>query len=160
MGIKSFFKNLASDRPLDSLSILGGLRDFLFGIGFVFGLDQIQQTLLYQNYDALIAGVTAPLAGWLMLIIGVLVIVSALMHKTEITRFGLLAQCLLWLFSAIMYALSHEIILAMIFGVFFSLPAAYLRFYYTRRKYWKTIEGGDVNAKGKAKQGDQEGHAT
>lgn len=143
MGIKTlgnkigfFTANLTNNRPLCFMSMVGGIRDFLIGIGFVFGLEQIQQTRLFQNYDALVPGITGMGAGYLFLLIGLVVAVAALADRVEQTRLGLRFQAYAWLFSAIMYAMHGDFLLALIFGVFFSVPAGYLAFYYKYAPLW------------------------
>lgn len=135
-ALARFLANFTNNRPLAFLSALGGLRDFFMGLGFVLGLSQIQQTHLYQNYNALIPHFSGPAAGWLLIVIGLVVVVSALMNKTRWVQKGLRASALIWLFSTIMYGLNGDLVLASIFGIFFSIPAGYLAYYYRFSPRW------------------------
>jgi hypothetical protein len=125
-----FTANFTNNRPLCFLSTVGGIRDTLVGIGFIFGLEQIRQTRLFQNYDALFPGYSGLLMGIAFIAIGLVVAVTATLDKTHITRRGLKIQAYAWLFSTLMYSFNGDFILAAIFGIFFSLPAGYLAFYY------------------------------
>lgn len=131
-----FTANLTNNRPLCFLSTVGGIRDFLIGLGFVLGLEQIRQTRLFQNYDELFPGYSGLVMGALFIAVGLFVAVTATLDKTEYTRFGLQFQAFAWLFSAIMYGMSGDFLLAAIFGVFFSVPAGYLAFYYRYAPLW------------------------
>jgi hypothetical protein len=122
--------NITNDRPLSFLSIVGGVRDILIGIGFILGLDEIRQTRLFMNYDALVPGYSGIVVGVILLAVGLLVSVMATTKKIKPTRAGLTAQAFLWLFSTLMYALSGSYLLAVIFGIFFSLPAGYIAYQY------------------------------
>lgn len=136
-----FTSNFTNNRPLCFLSTLGGIRDFLIGLGFVLGLEQIRQTRLFQNYDELFPGYSGLVMGALFIVVGLFVAVTATLDKTKFTRFGLRFQALAWLFSAIMYALSGDFLLCAIFGVFFSIPAGYLAFYYQHSPLWIEEQG-------------------
>lgn len=131
-----FTANLTNNRPLCFLSTVGGIRDVLIGLGFIFALEQIRQTRIFQNYEELIPGYSGLAMGWLFLIVGGVVAVTALLDKTQWTQLGLRFQAYAWLFSTIMYALNGDFLLAAIFGIFFSVPAGYLAFYYKYTPLW------------------------
>lgn len=108
----------------------------LIGLGFIFALEQIRQTRIFQNYEELIPGYSGLAMGWLFLLVGGLVAVTALLDKTQWTRLGLRFQAYAWLFSTFMYALNGDFLLAATFGIFFSVPAGYLAFYYKYAPLW------------------------
>lgn len=131
-----FTSNLTNNRPLCFLSTVGGIRDVLIGLGFIFALEQIRQTRIFQNYEELIPGYSGMAMGWLFLVVGLFVAVTALLDKTHWTRMGLRFQAYAWLFSTFMYALNGDFLLAAVFGIFFSVPAGYLSFYYKYAPLW------------------------
>lgn len=131
-----FTANLTNNRPLCFLSTCGGVRDSGIGVGFILGLEQIRQTRLFQNYDELVPGYTGMGVGVLLLIVGLIVAVTAVADKTKWTQIGLRIQAFVWLFSAIMYSLNGDLLLGLIFGMFFSIPAGYLAFYYKYAPTW------------------------
>lgn len=118
------------------MSTVGGIRDLLIGLGFIFGLEQIQQTRIYQNYEELVPGHSGLAMGILFLVVGLFVAVTAILDKTKWTKIGLDFQAFAWLFSSLMYLMNGEVLLAVIFGVFFSIPAGYLAFYYKYAPLW------------------------
>jgi hypothetical protein len=111
------------------LAAAGGLRDAAIGVGFLFSLAEIRQTLLYQNYNELIPGITGPIVGLAFILVGLFVAWCATAGRNREARFGLRVQAFLWLFSAFMYALNGGWLLAVIFGVGFSFFAGYLAFF-------------------------------
>lgn len=125
--------NFTNNRPMCFLSTVGAVRDVLIGLGFLFGLEEIRQTRLFQNYDDLIPGYSGMAVGILLFMVGLFVAVTAISDKTQWTKAGLNFQAYAWLFSTIMYALHGEFLLAAIFGVFFSIPAWYIGFCYKRK---------------------------
>lgn len=134
--VRCFMVDFTSNRPLCFLSSVGGARDFLIGLGFILGLSQIKQTHLFQNFNALIPGFSGPAVGWILLLVGLAVTIAAMVDNEPVTKAGLRVQQFLWLFSAFMYFLSGDIILGLVFGVFFSIPAGYLAFYYKHSPLW------------------------
>lgn len=116
-------------RPLSVLAMAGALRDILLGIGFLIGLEQITQTLIYQNYDELIPGISGPVVGVLLVAISLCTIGFAAMTKRVALTGALKVQAALWLFSTLMYILNGHWLLAGIFGIFFCFPAAFIAFY-------------------------------
>lgn len=131
-----FITNLTNNRPLCFLSAVGGARDVLIGLGFLFGLEEIRQTRLYQNYEDLVPGYSGVAVGLLLLLIGSIVAATSLSDRVKWTRMGLNVQAFAWLFSMIMYAMHGNFVLAAVFGLFFSVPAGYLAYYYKNTPLW------------------------
>ena len=125
MTVKEFF----SYRPVSVLAISSGVRDILLGIGFLIGWDQITRTLIYQNYEELIPGVSGFGSGALMVVVGVTVILSSLVSNRDWMSSSIKLQSLVWLFSTLMYILNGHWMLAAIFGIFFTFPAGYSGYY-------------------------------
>lgn len=131
--LRNFFNN----RPLCLISTLIGIKDIGLGLGFIFGLYEIQRTLLYQNYDELIPGMSGYIAGGLFLVTGLITVITAIWDKIEITRIGLRVSAFVWLFSGIMYASDGNWILAVALGFVFSALAGYLAYYYKYAPMWR-----------------------
>jgi len=116
-------------RPLSILAMAGGIRDILLGAGFLTGFIQITQTLIYQNYEELVPGYSGGFVGLLLILSGLAVIYFATQTKRVGLVHALNVQAFLWLFSTIMYILNGHLLLAAIFGVFFTFPAGFIAFY-------------------------------
>lgn len=112
-------------RPLSILAAAGAIRDILFGIGFVAGWGQVIQTLIYQNYNSLIPGISGPLVGIVLILCGLLVMWGAYNSNRKRMVTALNVQALIWMFSTIVYILNGYWLLAAVFGVFFSFPAGF-----------------------------------
>jgi hypothetical protein len=128
-----FFSDFLRNRPLCFLSTIGGLRDFLLGLGFIFSVNQITNTVLYQNFSAIAPGVYA---GALFILMGGFTMLTAFVDKIRYARWGLRVQAFVWLFSAIMYALGGNWIFAFMLGGYFSVMAGYLAYYYKYAPLW------------------------
>lgn len=126
-----------NNRPLCFFSFMVGLKEIAFGLGFILALEEIRQTRVYQNYDALIPGYTGIIAGVVMVIIGLFISITAIADHIEVTRPALRASAFLWLFSAFMYALNGDVILALGIGLFMSAIPGYLAFYYKHAPLWQ-----------------------
>ena len=132
--IRYFFVNFMKNRPLCLLSTLGGLRDFLLGLGFIFGVDHVTNTLLYENFNALLPGI---IAGFIFLLVGAFTMLTAFVDKIRYARWGLRFQSFIWLFSGLMYALDNKWIFAFMLGGYFSAMAGYLAYYYKYAPLWR-----------------------
>lgn len=111
------------------LAMAGGTRDFLLGLGFLAGWEQITRTLIYQNYDELVPGVSGQAAGIMFIIAGLIVNFAAIKGNRKWMALALNIQAFAWMFSTLMYLLNGHYLLGAIFGVFFTFPAGYKAYY-------------------------------
>ena len=128
-----FFSDFLRNRPLCFLSTVGGLRDFLLGLGFIFSVDHITHTMLYSNFSEIAPGF---FAGLMFTIVGGFTMLTAFVDKIKYARWGLRAQSFIWLFSGLMYALDGSWIFAFMLGGYFSVMAGYLGYYYKYAPLW------------------------
>jgi hypothetical protein len=115
------------------LSAMAGLRDALFGLALVLGLNEVRLTRLFQNFDAIWPGVTGPGIGWLLLLAGIFVAASSFRGKYKWANTSLKFQGLIWLFSCLMYFASGYYVLGVVFGLAFCLHSWYLAYLKTDR---------------------------
>jgi hypothetical protein len=129
--LTNFLLSLATNRPLCLIAAGLGIRDFFVGLGFIFNFSDVTQTLLYQNFTGLLHGpADGIIAGVLFIIFGLFVMVTALMNKPRPAAVGLRFQSLVWMFSAIMFFINGQFLLAIVTGLFFSIAAGYLAFFF------------------------------
>src|SRR5688500_14605401 len=107
---------MSKERPMRVLTAIGGIRDVIVGAGFVLGSSEVTTLQLYQNYNQLIFGISAPIAGWIFLIAGIIALVAAIKDWPIFARYALWAQSLIWLFSGWMYLLAGDLFHAIVFG--------------------------------------------
>lgn len=113
-------------RPLSVLAIAGAMRDIVLGTGFIWGLNDITRTLLYQNYNSLIPGYSGYIVGVMLILSGLSVIYGAYKGNRKRMVRALHVQSLIWLFSTLMYALNGSFILALIYGLGFSFLPGFI----------------------------------
>jgi hypothetical protein len=129
--LTSYLLNLATSRPLCFLAAGLGARDFFIGLGFLFNFNDVIQTVLYQNFTSLLAGSADGItAGVLFMVFGSFVAVMSLLNKTQLAAVGLRFQALVWLFSTIMFFIHGQFLLAITIGLFFTIAAGYLAFFF------------------------------
>ena len=127
-------------RPLKFLAFLGGLRDFIIGLSFVLAAEEIETTNLYINFDTLIPNFSGHFAGWVFLAMGLIAIITSFVDKPRIAKYALWTTAVVWVFAGIMYANSGLYIHAFVFGLLFSLPAAFTAYHYHYILWWKKEE--------------------
>ena len=130
------WKNRLQSKPLRVLTALGGLRDIVIGLVFIIGHTQVQSLTLYQNFDSLIPGLSGILAGIAFLSVGVFAFATAGLDMPVLAKYPLKFQALMWMFSSIVYIMSGNWLLALIYGLVNSIPAAYIAYNYTYALRW------------------------
>jgi len=133
MNTKKLFAVIINERPVSFLSIISGLKDFVLGLAFLLGADEVRSTKLYNNFDELIPGHAGWMVGIMFILVGGFVALSALIKPNRITASGLRIQALAWLFCGIMYCINGEWVFAIVMGLFFSVMNGYLSFFYRHR---------------------------